>query len=131
MTEFARGNKAWGRCARSGRRMLINRMVEDGRFPGLLVDPNWRESKHPQDELMPIDGDPVSLHRAAPDYERVKTVVFFPNYALIENRTNSPLALNMYFGSPSYQYDADFDFQWVDSDGDQMVTSDGDTLFFS
>lgn len=64
-TRYAPGRKAWGECARSGRRMLLKDMTFDGRFPNLRVDPAWREEKHPQENL-PKVSDGIALHRPAP-----------------------------------------------------------------
>lgn len=65
MTRYAPGRKAWGECARSGRRMLLKDMTFDGRFPNLRVDPAWFEDKHPQENL-PKVSDAIALHRPAP-----------------------------------------------------------------
>lgn len=41
-------------------------MVPDGQNPGLLVDPDWRDIKHPAER--PIDvSDATALRRPAPD----------------------------------------------------------------
>lgn len=63
---YARGARAWGECARSGKRLLRRRMVEDGQYPGLLVAPDWREPKHPQETPPDVD-DPIALYRPAPE----------------------------------------------------------------
>lgn len=64
-TRYAPGRKAWGECARSGRRMLLKDMTFDGRYPNLRVDPAWREEKHPQENL-PKVSDGIALFRPAP-----------------------------------------------------------------
>lgn len=66
MSNYARGDKAWGECARSGRKMLRKNMVEDGYIKGLLVDPEWRDGEHPQEHIEDVD-DPVALFNPAPD----------------------------------------------------------------
>lgn len=66
---YARGDKAWGECARSGRRMLRRNMVEDGYIKGLLVDPAWRETAHPQERL-PDVSDPTGIFRPAPELSK-------------------------------------------------------------
>lgn len=66
MKKYARGTKAWGECARSGRKMLLRDMVFDGQYPNLRVDPAWFEPKHPQENLPRLD-DPVALWRPAPE----------------------------------------------------------------
>ena len=63
---YARGSRAWGICQRSGTRYLLRELVEDGRYPGLLVHPDWWEGKHPQET--PVDvSDPIALRRPSPD----------------------------------------------------------------
>lgn len=66
---YAKGKYALGECARSGRKMLLKNMVADGYYPNLIVDPAWREEKHPQ-EYLPMVEDPVGLYRPSP--ERLK-----------------------------------------------------------
>lgn len=69
-TRYARGNAAWGTCAKSGQRMLLNDMVQDP-FSGLLVHPDWAEPKLP---LPPTDlQDAVVLARATPDLDKAMT----------------------------------------------------------
>ena len=66
MPKYATGKNAWGRCARSGRRMKLLDMVADGNYPGLMVDPDWRDIKHEQET--PVDvSDAIALRRPAPD----------------------------------------------------------------
>ena len=66
MTKYATGKYAVGICARSGRKMLLRDMVPDGNYPGLLVDPDWRDIKHEQET--PVDvSDAIALRRPAPD----------------------------------------------------------------
>lgn len=65
---YAAGKHAVGECARSGRKMLLRDMVSDGYYPNLLVDPAWREEKHPQEYLPKIE-DPTSLYRPSPARE--------------------------------------------------------------
>jgi hypothetical protein len=69
MTEYARGEKALGECARSGRRMRRRDMVEDGYMKGMLVDPAWREPEHPQEKL-PDVRDPIGIFRPAPELSK-------------------------------------------------------------
>lgn len=63
---YARGSRAWGECQRSGRKMLLRDMVEDGQVQGLLVDPEYYEPKHPQ-EAVPLVDDPIALYKPAPE----------------------------------------------------------------
>lgn len=65
MTKYAKGDRAWGECARSGRRMLLKDMVADGYYPDLIVDPAWRDERHPQEHLKPLH-DAETLYRPAP-----------------------------------------------------------------
>lgn len=65
---YARGRRAVGECARSGRKMLLEDMVSDGYYPSLMVDPAWREERHPQERLPEIN-DPVALYRPSPERE--------------------------------------------------------------
>lgn len=66
--KYARGTHAVGICARSGRKMLLRDMVSDGNLPGLMVDPSWRDIKHPQEK--PVDAtDASALRRHAPDID--------------------------------------------------------------
>ncbi|MBX3504408.1 MAG: hypothetical protein KF895_02940 [Parvibaculum sp.] len=69
MSRYARGEKAWGECARSGQRMLLKNMVEDGHIPGLMVHPDWWEPKHPQERVISVT-DPQALHRPAPELSK-------------------------------------------------------------
>lgn len=65
MTKYAKGSRAWGECDRSGKRMLLKDMVADGYYPDLIVDPAWRDERHPQEHLKPLH-DPETLYRPAP-----------------------------------------------------------------
>lgn len=66
---YARGNKALGECARSGKVLLRKDMVEDGQYPGLLVAPDWWEPKHPQET--PVDvNDPIAIYKPAPEQSK-------------------------------------------------------------
>lgn len=45
---------------------MLKDMVPDGQYPGLLVDPDWRDIKHPVEK--PFDAtDAQTLRRPAPD----------------------------------------------------------------
>lgn len=63
---FAKGSNAVGECGRSGRKMKLRDMVEDGNTPGLMVDPSWYEPKHPQEEVV-VGTDATALERPAPE----------------------------------------------------------------
>lgn len=96
---FARGDKAWGECARSGRRMLLKDMVEDPRT-GLLVDPSWAEDPDPLPPANIIDG--ISLHRPAPSHDR-EGVEFVYGYAfdLASGESAPPLIALFAMGTPT------------------------------
>lgn len=64
--QYARGERAWGICGRSGRKMLLKDMVFDGRYPNMRVDPDWYEARHPL-ETLPMVDDPVALYRPSPE----------------------------------------------------------------
>ena len=64
MRDYARGDRAWGICKRSGRRMLLKDLVEDDQIPGLLVDPEWYEPRHPQEFPVSLI-DPEAIWRPA------------------------------------------------------------------
>ena len=66
MAKFARGDNAVGICARGGHKMLLRDMVSDGQYPGLMVDPAWRDIKNPQERKM-TEG--IALRRPAPDID--------------------------------------------------------------
>ena len=66
---YARGDKAWGECARSGKRLLRKNMVEDGQYPGLLVAPDWYEPKHHQETPVEVD-DPIAIYKPAPEQSK-------------------------------------------------------------
>ena len=51
------------------RKMRLKDMVLDGNLPGLLVDPAWRDIKHPQEKPKNVS-DPTSLRRMAPDVDK-------------------------------------------------------------
>lgn len=68
MPKFAKGRNAVGICARSGRKMLLRDMVPDGYKPGLMVDPAWRDTKHPQERPVTTE-EGIALRRPAPDVD--------------------------------------------------------------
>lgn len=73
---YAIGSKAWGECARSGQRMLLNDMVADP-LTGLLVHPEWAEPPLMRPPTDIIDG--VTLERPAPDLDLVQQeqIIYF------------------------------------------------------
>lgn len=96
---FARGDNAWGECARSGRRMLRNDMVLDPRT-GMLVDPAWSEIADPRPPSRLIDG--IALHRPAPSKDR-EGVEFVFGYAfdLATGETAPPFIVYYESGVPT------------------------------
>lgn len=65
MPRYARGDRALGECARSGRVMRLNELVHDGLYPNLLVDPAWYEPPYPCRDPRPII-DPIALREPSP-----------------------------------------------------------------
>lgn len=70
---YARGSRALGECARSGKRLLLRDMVEDP-LTGLMVDPDWAEPPlmRPPEDIY----DGVALDRPAPDLDRIPVEAF-------------------------------------------------------
>lgn len=93
--KYARGKRAWGECARSGRRMLLADMVADGYYPDLLVDPNWRDERHPQEHLPGLH-DPQTLYRPSPEALPSPTSPVLTNSLI-----NSPTRDNVLTWTPS------------------------------
>ena len=69
---FARGSRAWGMCARSGRKMLLRDMVTDP-LTELLVDPEWAEPPLMRPPADLVDG--IALERPAPDADQIETII--------------------------------------------------------
>lgn len=78
---YAKGTNAVGECQRSGRKMLLRTMVRDGYYPNLLVDPAWRETRHPQERLVSVF-DPVTLYQPAPENNRIPATIDLPVFDL-------------------------------------------------
>ena len=68
MTIYAKGRKAVGVCARSGRKMLLSDMVPDGYKKGLMVDPAWRDTAHPAEKPVKTE-EGIALKKPAPDID--------------------------------------------------------------
>lgn len=126
---YSDGKKAWGQCARTGKRMLLKDMVPDGRFPGLLVDPAAWEDKHPQETLKPLPPEPQAVRRPAPDRDRPVSVVTFPGYDLVTGATYTGFysldgvsAVTTNILETGYLFGA--------SDGDDLITNTNDDLIF-
>lgn len=71
--KYARGSRAWGMCARSGRKMLLLDMVRDP-LTDLLVDPDWAEPPLMRPPTDITDG--VALEHPAPDLDRIGTAIY-------------------------------------------------------
>lgn len=84
---YARGHKAWGICARSGKRVYLRDMVTDGQT-GLLVAKDEYDPKHPQETPVIVD-DPIALYRPAPD-DRRETDFFDEDYLWPGNLFDEP-----------------------------------------
>lgn len=93
MSKYAKGKYALGECARSGRVMPLKDMVKDGYVPNLMVDPAWREPKHPLNKIIKID-DPIALRHPAPQVGGPGVTISWPSYDVDTNTT--------FFGSVSY-----------------------------
>jgi hypothetical protein len=97
---YAVGRKAYGECARSGRRMLLRYMVEDPRT-GLLVDPAWAERSDPRPPTDLDDG--IALFRPAPDLDQSQIAVTVRIGRMINLDTGDmmrPLAMICDFDNP-------------------------------
>lgn len=77
MAKYAVGRKAWGYCARSGKRALLKELVPDGHYPNLLVLPEYWEPKHPQEKIVMVF-DATALRRPSPDRDRPGHLILFP-----------------------------------------------------
>ena len=63
---MSRYQEPWGICQRSGLRVPLSRLVNDGQVPALRVDPRWRDEKHPQETPTPVREELAVMH-AAPE----------------------------------------------------------------
>jgi len=73
MAKWARGRRAWGEDARSGKRLLRKDMIEDGYVPGLLVAPDEYDPPHPQDKPVKVS-DAMAIRRPAPRRDKASDV---------------------------------------------------------
>lgn len=89
---YARGDKAWGYCQRSGKRMLLKELVRDGHDENLLVAPEWYEPEHPQERL-PEVSDPVTLRRPSVRNEAWSLTLNMPHYDLSNDVSYGPLTI--------------------------------------
>lgn len=87
---YASGKRAWGECARSGRRMLLRDMVTDP-YKGFLVDPAWAEPALPIETPKDLT-DGIALLRPAPDRDVIPTQFDFGSaWDLTTDKSAPPL----------------------------------------
>jgi hypothetical protein len=133
MTRFAKGRDAWGECGRSGDRVRLNDMVEDGYVKGLMVSRRWYEPPDPRKDPQPIV-DSIALRNPSPELDREITVVTLPNYSFEAQRTNAPYVLHVQLADSdafvlNYQQLA---IDYLVSDlGDVMMTDSGDFIILN
>lgn len=94
---YAQGRRAWGECARSGRRMLLLDMVRDP-LTDLLVDPAWAEPPLQRPATNIIDG--VALVRPAPFLDRIGEKIFVGNIVQVNGDSIRPLSARYNCGTP-------------------------------
>jgi len=71
---YAKGNNAWGECAKSGQRTLLKNLVRDGDNPNLLVLPSEYDPPHPQEK--PLNAfDPQTLRYPSPKRDKIGATV--------------------------------------------------------
>lgn len=86
---------AIGECARSGQKMLLKDMVEDGYYPGTWVHPDWYDGPHPQESLPDIFEDP-SINNPSPPNNQENTIIRWPCFD-INSLSNIPPANATFF----------------------------------
>lgn len=128
MAKFASPARTWGECARSGKRMLLKDMVQDGYQPGLMVAPEYYDPVHPQEKLQPIGADAIAVKHPAPDLDRPQVVISMPAYDLTTDTTYRSFISYNYLGSNDI--DLSDTYEWVTFDDFMLVTADGDQLVF-
>ncbi len=105
-TPYARGDRAWGMCARSNIKMLVKDMVRDG-LTGLPVHPDWYEPPLPAPPADIYDG--VMLPDPAPDLDQIGTFIVVGNiYDISEGNTVRPLFIKVSCGKPSIHATANY-----------------------
>lgn len=77
---FAKGKNAVGICQRSGKKLPLKQLVEDGDIPGLLVDPDWRDISHPAERPIRTK-EGIALRKPAPDTDNDGSGTPAPNLA--------------------------------------------------
>ena len=96
---YAYGKKAWGECAKCGRRVLLHKLISDGYNPNLQVEPLCYDPPYEPETLPPID-DPIQVADPSPSLNRIGAIISFPNYNLLDKRNNNPLNIGLHFGVP-------------------------------
>lgn len=91
---MGRDSRAWGICQRSGKRILLKDLVQDGYIPGMLVQSSWHEPRN-NDLQRPNLFDRVNLTRPSPDNNQENHTVMFPCFSFTTFETIPPLVLNM------------------------------------
>jgi hypothetical protein len=128
---FAKGNKALGECGRCGKQVLLRHLIEDGFVPGLLVERRCWEPTYPAPVRTPIE-DPIAVENPSPCLDKVGCTITFPNYDVVNDRTNSPLALTLNLGLPVISViNAITENFWITHQDDWMVTNNGDIMIFN
>lgn len=128
MGRWARGNKAWGECQKTGRRMLINNMVRDGYYK-VIVDPRAYDPPEPTERPIPVV-DAIAINNPAPDVDRQLTVITYPLYDVVRDITLGALLEIDNLGNnsvPNYGVAP----VWVTDLGAYMVTDAGAIIVFN
>lgn len=99
--KFAQGKQAWGECQRSGIKMLLKDMVEDGYQKGLMVHPDFYEAPHPQDTPARA-GEGIALRRPAPPQNRFRAVISLPLYDVMNDSLKDSFPLGTALGRVSF-----------------------------
>lgn len=124
-TLYAKGNNAWGVCQRSGFRYKLRELVNDGRFPHLLVHPSHYDPPDAQETLTPIM-DAYTLQHPSPELTRDAEFVTFPIYSIF----GSPklgLAGRTQLGNP-FILVTDLSGILLDESGDALTTENNELL---
>jgi hypothetical protein len=117
---YARGSRAWGMCARSNRKMLLNDMVRDP-LTDLLVDPDWAEPPLMRPPTDITDG--VALEHPAPDLDRIGTqIVVGAIFDISTGEPFRPLYAKYEMSPPTIQATLRY---LATEDGTFIITEDG------
>ena len=74
-----KNGNAVAQCMRSGIKMRLSDMVQDGYYPGLMVHPDWYEPPEPQEQFLSVVDD-AAVDNPSPENYRIATEVNFPTY---------------------------------------------------